>query len=100
MIKNIIIRALSGAVYVALIVASILLLDKSAVTYLVLFSVFTVLGVKEVYDMSRHEENPSWLVTLIDMLGGVGLAAMLPDLLGLQGAAAWGARLAVLLAGG
>ncbi|CAB5696964.1 Aerotaxis receptor [Delftia tsuruhatensis] len=34
------------------------------------------------------------------MLGGVGLAAMLPDLLGLQGAAAWGARLAVLLAGG
>jgi aerotaxis receptor len=34
------------------------------------------------------------------MLGGVGLAAMLPDLLGWQGAAAWGARLAVLLAGG
>ena len=73
MIKNIVIRALSGAVYVALIVASILLLDKSAVTYLILFSVFTVLGVKEVYDMSRHEENPSWLVTLIDMLGGAGL---------------------------
>ena len=73
MLKNIIIRALSGAVYVALIVASILLLDKSPVTYLVLFSVFTVLGVKEVYDMSRHEDNPSWLVTLIDMLGGVGL---------------------------
>ncbi len=34
------------------------------------------------------------------MLGGVGLAAMLPDLLGWQGAAAWGTRLAALLAGG
>ncbi len=30
----------------------------------------------------------------------VGLPAMLPDLLGWQGAAAWGTRLAALLAGG
>ncbi|WP_280187137.1 methyl-accepting chemotaxis protein [Delftia sp. PS-11] len=34
------------------------------------------------------------------MLGATGLAAMLPDLLGWEGPAAWGARLAALLAGG
>lgn len=71
--KNIIIRALSGAVYVALIVASILLLDNSPIAFLVVFSLFTVIGVKEIYDMSRNEATESWLIILIDMLGGIGL---------------------------
>lgn len=70
--KNIVIRALSGAVYVALIVASILLLDNSPIAFLVVFSLFIVIGVKEIYDMSRNEATESWLVILIDMLGGVG----------------------------
>ena len=73
MAKNIVIRALSGAVYVALIVIAIVLLDKSPLTYLVLFSLITLLGVKEIYDMTRHAENESWLVEGIDMLGAIGL---------------------------
>ena len=73
MAKNIVIRALSGAVYVALIVIAIVLLDKSPLTYLVLFSLITLLGVKEIYDMARHSENESWLVEGIDMLGAIGL---------------------------
>ena len=73
MAKNIVIRALSGAVYVALIVIAIVLLDKSPLTYLVLFSLITLLGVKEIYDMTRHSENESWLVEGIDMLGAIGL---------------------------
>lgn len=72
MVKNIVVRALSGTVYVALIVAAIVLLDNSPITYLVLFSLFTVLGVKEIYDMSRDDESESWLVMMIDMLGAVG----------------------------
>ena len=73
MAKNIVIRAVSGAVYVALIVIAIVLLDKSPLTYLVLFSLITLLGVKEIYDMTRHSENESWLVEGIDMLGAIGL---------------------------
>lgn len=71
--KNIIIRALSGSVYVALIVASILLLDNSPIAFLALFSLFVVMGIKELYDMSHDEGAESWLVILVDMLGGVGL---------------------------
>ncbi|MBR6283521.1 MAG: phosphatidate cytidylyltransferase [Muribaculaceae bacterium] len=71
--KNIIIRALSGSVYVALIVASILLLDNSPIAFLIVFGLFIVLGIKEVYDISKTETPESWLVILIDMIGGVGL---------------------------
>lgn len=71
--KNIIIRALSGAVYVALIVASILLLDNSPIAFLAVFSIFVILGVKEIYNMSKNESSESWLVILIDMLGAVGI---------------------------
>ncbi len=73
MLKNIVIRSLSGIVYVALIVVSIVLLDNSPLTYLVLFALLCVLGVKEVYDMSRNATSESWLVTLIDMLGAAGV---------------------------
>lgn len=73
MVKNIAIRALSGTVYVALIVAAIVLLDQSPLSYLVLFSAMTVLGIKEVYNMLGTDEAESWLIVLIDMLGGVGI---------------------------
>ena len=71
--KNIVIRTLSGAVYVALIVASILLLDNSPIAFIIVFSLFTMIGIKEIYDMSRNEATESWLIILIDMLGGIGL---------------------------
>ncbi len=71
--KNIVIRALSGSVYVALIVASILLLDNSPIAFLCVFGLLIVLGIKEIYNMTGHGANQSWLVTLVDMLGGVGL---------------------------
>ena len=71
--KNIITRALSGAVYVALIVASIMLLDNSPIAFIIVFSLFIMIGIKEIYDMSRNEATESWLVILIDMLGGIGL---------------------------
>jgi len=73
MVKNIVIRALSGAVYVALIVIAIVLLDNSPISFLVLFSVFTVLGIREIYGMVHASESESWLVSLIDLAGGVGL---------------------------
>lgn len=84
MLKNIIIRALSGTVYVSLIVLSILLLEHSALTYLIVFSGFTVLGINELHRITRHRDAPqSWLVILIDMLGGVGL--LLSIYLGMNG---------------
>lgn len=73
MFKNIIIRAISGACYIALIVAAIMLLDHSPIAFLLLFSLFVILGIKEVYDMLAENENESWLIILIDMLGGIGI---------------------------
>ena len=40
------------------------------------------------------------LPRMVGMLGVTGVIAMLPDMLGWEGAAAWGTRLGVLLAGG
>lgn len=71
--KNIIIRSLSGIVYVALIVAAIILLDKSCIAYLAIFSLFIVLGINEIHLMTRNEESESWLIVLIDFIGGMGM---------------------------
>lgn len=73
MLKNILIRALSGAVYVALIVVAILLLDKSPLAFIILFSLAAAWGVKEIYGIVRPKDNESWLVMAIDMLGAAGL---------------------------
>jgi len=70
---NLVQRILSGAVYIALIVASILLLDNSPVMYLLVFSLFIVVGISELISMARSGETQSWLVNVIDMMGGVGL---------------------------
>jgi phosphatidate cytidylyltransferase len=70
---NLIKRILTGAIYIALIVLAILLLDNSPVMYLLVFSLFIVLGIGEMITMAKDDATQSWLVTVIDMLGGVGL---------------------------
>ncbi len=70
---NIVKRIISGAIYIAVIVAAILLLDNSPVMYLLVFPLLIVLGVGEMVSMAKDDATQSWLVTFIDMLGGVGL---------------------------
>lgn len=70
---NLIKRILSGAIYIALIVAAILLLDNSPVMYLLVFSLLIVLGIGEMVTLAKDDANQSWLVNVIDMLGGVAL---------------------------
>ena len=71
--KNLIKRILSGAIYIALIVSAILLLDNSPVLYLLVFSLIIVLGISEMITMAKDDATQSWLVNIIDMLGGVGV---------------------------
>ena len=71
--KNFVIRALSGACYIALIIAAILLLDNSPVMYLLVFPLLIVLGIGEMVTMAKDDATQSWLVNVIDMLGGIGL---------------------------
>ena len=71
--RNFIIRALSGAVYIALIITALLLLDNSPVLYLLLFILLIVLGIGEMITMAKDDATQSWLVNVIDMLGGAGL---------------------------
>ena len=70
---NVIKRIISGAVYIALIVGAILLLDNSPVMYLLVFPLLIVLGMGEMVTMAKNDGSQSWLVNIIDMLGGVGL---------------------------
>jgi phosphatidate cytidylyltransferase len=70
---NVMKRILSGAIYIALIVGAILLLDNSPVMYLLVFPLLIVLGIGEMVTMAKNDAAQSWLVNVIDMLGGVGL---------------------------
>ena len=70
---NLIQRVFSGVIYIALIVASILLLDNSPVMYLLVFPLFIMVGIGELITMARDDSTQSWLVNVIDMLGGVGV---------------------------
>lgn len=70
---NLVKRIISGAIYIVLIVAAILLLDNSPVMYLLVFPLLIVLGIGEMLAMTRDDTAQSWLVTIIDMLGGIGL---------------------------
>ena len=70
---NVIKRIISGAAYIALIVGAILLLDNSPVMYLLVFPLLIVLGMGEMVTMAKDDAPQSWLVNIIDMLGGVGL---------------------------
>lgn len=71
--KNLLKRILSGAIYIALIVGAVLLLDNSPVMYLLVFPLLIVLGIGEMITMAKDDATQSWLVNIIDMLGGVGL---------------------------
>jgi len=70
---NLIKRILSGAIYIALIVGAILLLDNSPVMYLLVFPLLIVLGIGEMVTMAKDDASQSWLVNVIDMMGGVGM---------------------------
>ena len=70
---NLIKRVLSGIIYIALIVSAIMLLDNSPVMYLIVFSLLIVLGIGEMITMAKDDATQSWLVNVIDMLGGVGV---------------------------
>ncbi len=70
---NLIKRILSGVIYIALIVSAILLLDNSPVMYLLVFPLLIVLGIGEMITMAKDDASQSWLVNVIDMLGGVGI---------------------------
>ena len=70
---NFIKRILTGAIYIALIIAAILLLDNSPVMYLLVFPLLIVLGISELITMAKDDGTQSWLVNIIDMLGGAGL---------------------------
>ena len=70
---NLIKRVLSGVIYIALIVAAILLLDHSPVMYLLVFPLLIVLGIGEMISMAKDDATQSWLVNIIDMLGGIGV---------------------------
>ena len=70
---NLIKRVLSGVIYIALIVAAILLLDNSPVMYLLVFPLLIVLGIGEMITMAKDDASQSWLVNVIDMLGGIGI---------------------------
>ncbi|MBR5725152.1 MAG: phosphatidate cytidylyltransferase [Muribaculaceae bacterium] len=73
MMLNLIKRIFSGIIYIALVVSAILLLDNSPVMYLLVFSLLIVLGISEMITMAKDDATQSWLVNIIDMLGGVGL---------------------------
>ena len=70
---NLLKRIFSGAIYIALIIAAILLLDNSPVMYLLVFSLLIVLGIGEMVTMAKDDATQSWLVNVIDMMGGVGI---------------------------
>ena len=70
---NLIKRILSGVIYIALIVGAILLLDNSPVMYMLVFPLLIVLGIGEIITMAKDDATQSWLVNVIDMLGGIGI---------------------------
>ena len=69
--KNLVTRALSGAVYVALICAAVLL---GGWWFIALFSLFAVLALNEFYGLSNGPEGGENTTTLIiDVVGGLVL---------------------------
>ncbi len=75
--KNVIVRSLSGLLYVALIVAAILLWPRWPIAMLALMTLFTALGIEEVHNICRSTmgERQPLLLTLLDVMGGVALLA-------------------------
>ena len=55
---NIVKRALFGGIYVALIVAALLLWETSKILFLILFSCFVVFGMLEASRLLNHDGKP------------------------------------------
>ena len=71
--KNLVTRILSGSVYVALIFTSIYLTKYSPALFLVVFGLFTVVGMWEILRLNKESGSHSPLLSLIDMLGGLAV---------------------------
>jgi phosphatidate cytidylyltransferase len=71
---NIVKRALFGGIYVALIVASLLLWDSSKILFVILVSCFIVLGMIEASRLFNFDGKPvSRYITIIDCAGGIAV---------------------------
>ncbi len=71
---NIVKRALFGGIYVALIVASLLLWNSSKILFVILISCFIILGIIEASRLFNHDRKAvSKYITVIDCAGGVAL---------------------------
>ena len=71
---NILKRSLFGGIYVALIVASLVLWDATKWPFVILFSCFIVLGMNEASKLLNYDgKQPSWLIRVIDAIGGIAL---------------------------
>jgi len=71
---NIVKRALFGGIYVALIVAAMLLWNSSRTLFIVLFSCFIILGILEASRLFGHDNKPvSKYLNIIDCAGGVAM---------------------------
>lgn len=71
---NILTRALFGGIYVALIVAALLLWNTSKILFIILFACFVVFAMLEASRLFNHDGKPlSKLLQTIDCAGGVAL---------------------------
>lgn len=71
---NIVKRALFGGIYVALIVAALLLWDSSKILFIVLVSCFIILGMIEASRLFNHDGKPvTKHITILDCAGGVAM---------------------------
>ncbi len=67
-------RALFGGIYVALIVAALLLWDSSKILFIVLVSCFIILGMIEASRLFNHDGKPvTKHITILDCAGGVAM---------------------------
>ena len=66
--KKLITRAITGSAYVALIVASLLL--ESHILFVILFSMFTILGIWEFQTLTNKDNNHK-LTSTLDIIGGL-----------------------------
>lgn len=71
--KNLITRILSGIVYVALIFTGIYLTKYTPIPFLVVFSLFTLVGMWEITRLSNQADAQSPLISLNDMIGGLAV---------------------------
>ncbi len=74
-VKKLIVRILSGSVYIALIIASILLFPVSPTVFLGVMSLFAVIGTHELYKLieANDKRHHNKLLCTIDMAGCITL---------------------------